>query len=133
MENKKERSIFRTLLRKYNFITMLLILFPAFNCNFSDVNFAESVYESACQTGICNKRNVKIDSVTTNLITILQLALRKVFRDVNHQIKLLLTNHIQTIWLIARVWPSNECIFNTTLGKEFRCSFSCKYFKPFIF
>lgn len=50
----------------------LFIFFPALDSNVIDCHGTECMDKGACQTCICNQRNVQVDCCTTDLVTVVQ-------------------------------------------------------------
>ena len=79
----------------------ILILIPALDLDVVDRHCAECTDEGCCQTRICDQRNVVVNGCTANVVSVCELLVREVLRDVDHQVELLVCEHLHRLLVLA--------------------------------
>ena len=85
----------------------LLILLPALDLDVLLLHLAEGIDEGTGQTRVGDQRNVVIDRRTTNLVTIGQLTLAVILRDVDYQLEDMLAEHLHDVVVALLIRPTN--------------------------
>ena len=102
----------------------LLVLLPALNLKLILAHCAECLDEGGSQTGIGEQRNVVVDGATTDSVTIGQLTLGVILRDVDDEVELVVGNHLHHVRkiLLVLIRPSYGCSLHVVLVEELRCT-----------
>ena len=80
-------------------VRFLLILRPALDCDAFYRHVAESADEGAGKATVRDERDVEVDGGTAYLVTVGQLTGRKVLRDVDHHVNLMVVEHVEGLRL----------------------------------
>ena len=103
-----------------------LIFVPAFDLDISRSQSAEGNDKGTCQSGIRDQRNVEVDCTASDRVVVVQLILRQVFRDVNHQIDLLLLDVVQRVGLLFLIGPVQNRRMNAIQFEELSGTLGCE-------
>ena len=89
----------------------LLVLLPALDLKLILAQCAECLDEGGSQTGIGDQRNVVVDGTTTDSVTIGELTLGVILRDVDDEVELVIRNHLHHVReiLVLLIRPSYGC------------------------
>ena len=109
-----------------------LIFVPAFYVDILSIYAAESIDKGACQPGIGDERNVEVYCSATYGVVVVQLVCRKVFRNIDHQIYLLLLDIVERIGFFGRIRPVKNFGCDSVLFEKFSCPFGCLEVVSFI-
>ena len=102
----------------------LFILLPALDLQVILRECAESLDEGRCQASIGHQWNVVVDGATTDSVTISQLALGMILRNVDDEVELVVGNHLHHVRhiLVVLVWPTHGSSLDVVLVEELRCT-----------
>ena len=79
----------------------ILVLIPALDLDVVDGHRAECADEGCGQTGIRDERDVEVYGCTTDIVSVGQLLVREVLRNVDHQVELLVGEHVHSCLVLA--------------------------------
>ena len=96
MQNINLRNL-RNLREKNYSRVRLFVLLPALNLQLILAQCAECLDEGGSKTGIGEQRNVVVDGTTTDSVTIGELTLGVILRDVDDEVELVVGNHLHNV------------------------------------
>ena len=100
----------------------LFIFLPALDLNILLTHRAEGIDKGAGEPGVRDERDVMVDCRAANLITIGQLTLAVVFRNIDHQLEHVLAKHIHDVQFALFVRPADSRCLNAVIVEELRRS-----------
>ena len=85
-----------------------IVFLPALDLDVFELEGTERLDESLGKAGIGDQWDIVVDSVTTDVIAIGQLALGLVLRDVDDEIELMLSHEVDDVVFAILVWPAHR-------------------------
>ena len=105
-------------------LAFLLELVPALDRKIIDVDVAEGIDECACKASVGDERGVMVDSCTAEAVSVCELTLGVVLRDVDDEVETVVGNHLHHIVFGCRILigPHYRCCLDSVLVQELGCT-----------
>ncbi len=83
------------------FVIDLLVLVPTLDLDIVEGHRAEGADEGGGEAGVGDKRDIEVDGGSTDVVSVGQLLVGEVLRDVDHEVEFLVCEHLHRLLVFA--------------------------------